>query len=643
MMKRLLILALLLTPLDVAGQVINAASCSSTDVQTAFNSVISSTTTVNIPSGTCSWTTQVTLTVPSGNTSLTVQGQSSIATNDANGNPATFNDVTIITDNYTTQSGMLVINTNSNASGIVRFTGITYQAGTGPPTSSGWQIISLGSGSEQFRFDHNHPMVLSSSGQTFMRINGCTPGVADHNLVDLTSNNNGIQEWNLGSCYSDSLGEGDQAWAHPTGFGTASAFFLENNTFNNGFANDCYMGSYVFRFNTFNENANTASAIQTHPTGGAGRIRGCRSTEIYKNTMNVTSFMNAAVFFSSGPGMIWGNPCASSSASGGVGCKQWVQIESIRTSNVTYTQTATPNGWGYCGTAFNGTGSNWDGSNSTSSGYPCIDQPGRGQGDLLVNDFPNTTNNATGCTSSSACAYPRQAVEPVYVWSLASQEWQPVPNNTSNYVGIGVGSADLTQNVDFYTGADNSGNLISFTGATGVGVGTRASRPASTTNGVAYWATTDSGSGVTWNNGAPNSGCLDKVVSGAWVNCFYTPYAYPHPLISGGVAAVPTYTPGTGTYTAPQTVTISSTTSGATICYTTDGSTPTANGAGTCTHGTTYAGTITVSTTQTVKAVASKSGTVDSSVGTAAFTINQAPAPVMFLGPIQMIGKVTIP
>jgi len=587
------------------------------------------------------WSTPVTLTIPSNNANLSIIGAGNLSTVGGG-------DATVIVDNYNSNNSLLTIIGNSNASSIFRLAGITVETGSGPVKYSG--LVAIG-GFEQFRFDHSHLSTTGVSGTAGMRITGCVYGVADHNIIDGTGVNNGIQEYNQGSCYSDAVGVGDQAWAHATAFGTSQAFYLENNTFNNGFGNDCTMGgSFVVRFNTFNEPSNPNAIVQTHPTGGAGRFRGCRQSETYKNTFNVTSFMNSAVFYSSGTGMIWGNTCPSSSASGGLGCKILVQLESIRVSNATYPQTATPNGWGYCGTAFNGTGSNWDGNSPASTGYACLDQPGRGLGDLLTGGFSadgsgsnNVTNNATGCTAASACAYPRQALEPVYIWSLVNQEWQPVPNNSSCFACVGVGTSLLAQNTDFYTSTGNDGNLISFTGTSGIGVGTRATRPASTTNGVAYWATTDSGSGVTWNNGAPNSGCLDKVVSGSWVNCFYTPYAYPHPLISGGAAAVPTYTPGTGTYTAPQTVTISSTTSGATICYTTDGSTPTANGAGTCTHGTTYIGTITVSTTQTVQAVASKSGTVDSSVGTAAFTINQAPAPVMFLGPIQMIGKVTIP
>ena len=84
---------------------------------------------------------------------------------------------------------------------------------------------------------------------------------------------------------------------------------------------------------------------------------------------------------------------------------------------------------------------------------------------------------------------------------------------------------------------------------------------------------------------------------------------------SGGATATPTFSPAAGTYTATQSVTIADTTSGATIYYTTDGSTPT-------TSSTVYSGAISVSATETLEAIAVASGDTASAVATAAYTIN---------------------
>jgi len=80
--------------------------------------------------------------------------------------------------------------------------------------------------------------------------------------------------------------------------------------------------------------------------------------------------------------------------------------------------------------------------------------------------------------------------------------------------------------------------------------------------------------------------------------------------------AAPAFAPPGGTYAGGQTVTISTTTSGAAIRYTTDGSTPTE------TAGTVYLSSVTAAATETIMAIAYKTGAPDSTVATAAYTIS---------------------
>lgn len=80
-------------------------------------------------------------------------------------------------------------------------------------------------------------------------------------------------------------------------------------------------------------------------------------------------------------------------------------------------------------------------------------------------------------------------------------------------------------------------------------------------------------------------------------------------------ASAPIFSPAPGSYTASQSVTLSSPTPGASIHYTTDGSTPTASSA-------VYSSAIAVGATETIKALTVASGYTNSSVSTGTYTIS---------------------
>lgn len=87
---------------------------------------------------------------------------------------------------------------------------------------------------------------------------------------------------------------------------------------------------------------------------------------------------------------------------------------------------------------------------------------------------------------------------------------------------------------------------------------------------------------------------------------------------SSSQAATPVISPAGGTFTSAQTVTITEATSNATIYYTTNGTTPS-------TSSTKYTGPLTVSSSETLEAIATATGYSTSSTATASFTITAPP------------------
>lgn len=498
------------------AQIINAGSCSSTDVQSAFNSVVPTTTTVNIPAGTCHWTTQVTLTVPSGNTSLSVLGAGSLTTTGGG-------DATVIVDDYASNSQMLIISTNGSTSAFFRIAGITLEGGNGSVKYNG--ILGVNGSSQQFRMDHVHVDTQTYNPSTNgegMRLSGCVFGVIDHTIFDLNGTTNGA-EIEADSCDGDSNGNG--TWADSTSFGSNQFLYMENDqfnsTFNNGFANDCLQGGkFVIRFSTM-----SSTTTQDHATGSAGDFRSCRAFEFYENTLTSSLANNPttnALYLTGGTGLIWGNTATPTSNTGYV---NFMSLYEDRYNNLVYTQSAPPNGWGYCGTHQTGSSSAWD-ENNDSSGYACIDQLGRGKGDLLTGTFPTKCDFTTGCLTYNG-TWPNQALEPVYEWN---DTWATVPTWGGNFAGVGLGT-EIQANRDYYIcSTPGAGSCTGFTGATGVGSGTLASRPSTCTTGVAYWAT-DQGN---WNqSGSGGQGELYQCTATNTWTLYYTPYTYPHLLTQG--------------------------------------------------------------------------------------------------------------
>lgn len=508
---------------NAGAATITAASCAANAVQAALNGA-SAGDTVAIPAGACTWTTRVSWTAPAN---VTVQGAGTTATGGG--------DQTVITDNYGTNSPLWQIKLPS--SGVVRLTGITIQSGSGATKDGGTLRID---GPGTIRIDHVHLRATSSANYKILTLGSGVFGVLDHSVLDL-SGTNAIYLYNGRTGSGDWMG--NLEWASPTDFGGPNYFFIEDNIVNGSTSGSTYdtrlfdgftAAKVVARFNTL-----VASVLgETHATGHATDDRGLRSQEIYGNlvTSPLAKAPNfTAVDFGSGTGLVWGNSMDNV-------YKNMFLFKTTRINNNTYSQSGTPSGWGYCGTAFDGRGSNWDGGTAlgtdTTTGYPCLDQPGRGQGDLIQGGFPNKVNANTG-----TIRWPNQSLEPIYIWNNVGgvvAGW-----GGSYYANLSGGR--VAANRDYYPQASGiqSSSTSPFNGTSGTGWGTLANRPSTCTQGVAYFAT-DQGS---WNTSTSNpygvqlngaDGVLYKCTATNTWTLYYTPYTYPHPLTqTGSPSALP--------------------------------------------------------------------------------------------------------
>jgi hypothetical protein len=384
----------------------------------------------------------------------------------------------------------------------LRITGIAFveDASSG---AEGTGNLVIGGSSTSVRVDHCHFLIFIGGSKGLGLINSVT-GVADHLYINTTQGvtndfvflNGG--NWN-GDTDPNSLG--DASWTDTDHFGSAQFFYVEDTRLVGGYMSDCSNGGrYVFRHMT----AIGTNGMANHGTHDPWR--GCRAAEVYQSTFDdTTSGANGGSVepVNSGPALVWGNTVTK--------FRFLVGLSIVRQSNATYGQVAPPSGWGYCGNTQTGSTSSWD-QNSTTNGYACLDQPGRGAGDLLAG-YPQAS--IVNASQSNTRVWPRQVLDPVYVW-----------NNTYNDAGyspeglVGDTTGILSDNKDYYQQfLATYGESGSFNGTAGIGQGLLSARTSTCTTGVGYWAT-DTTTLYTCNT------------TNTWTT-YYTPYTYPHPLTLG--------------------------------------------------------------------------------------------------------------
>jgi hypothetical protein len=183
-------------------------------------------------------------------------------------------------------------------------------------------------------------------------------------------------------------------------------------------------------------------------------------------------------------------------------------------------------------------------------------------------------------------------------------------------------SNQTVNNVDY----GSAGNEIKQSSVTGGNVGYVFAEGG--TNGTVFtdWTSTSSGSFYATGSGTVTLAAPSVFVERTWSGEGGGTFATLDPTVGASgdpmnnpppaQTAAPSFSPGGGTYTATQNVTITTSTSGATIRYTTNGTTPSPS------NGTIYANPVSIAATTTLKAMAYKSGLTDSAVSSATYTIN---------------------
>jgi hypothetical protein len=242
-------------------------------------------------------------------------------------------------------------------------------------------------------------------------------------------------------------------------------------------------------------------------------------------------------------------------------------------------------------------------------------------GNLLVNSLTPFYSNVQIYQQLQDPCIPADGTEPYYQGHQNKVSTSPVPMNspaTTYQTTIG----HTFDGTIIYTGTTVTVNLFDVTGGgtcSPVTSGTcftyswpNVSIP-SLVDGTTAWL----GLGGT-SNGATNP----ALTVPAW--SYYTLTA----------ASTPTFSPAAGAYGSAQTVTISDSSSGSTICYNTTGA-PYTDGNGNCPNGTKYTGTISVAKGQTLYAVAGIGSSTygDSSVGSASYNITGSASTPVFNQP----------
>ena len=444
--------------------------------------------TITLPAGTFVWTSGVTITK-----GITLQGQTTV-----NSDNGTANDLTIIQDSNARRrpGGYPFITVNSQAGKSYRITGLTIDGGGATTMNYNGAIILKGN-SHSVRVDHMNWRANVTRENNDYLIAGSVCGVADHIVIKNPCSSYAIYN---GDTWPDGTGSnGDGAFAAPTNFGGADFWFVEDNYIappqhmnpTSG-PDDLKGGRWVWRHNHMYN-----SQVQSHGTED-GRWHGGRAREVYNNDFHfprsgvggvggvrsgVTVFHDNTVdgqwpgdsmyqlqayrsFFKWPACPFFGatgdNPWDVNDSHGLYG--SGTATGGGRSQIIDTTKNWTTNRWAGFTAKFTGDNQTALIQSNTSNtltvvfytdsggghvwqagdGYEihrlliALDQPGRGQGDLIVGNPP--INSRTG-----TAAWPNQALEPTYSWNNIY-----TPTSRPVNITVGTGGSMLVEGRDYF-------------------------------------------------------------------------------------------------------------------------------------------------------------------------------------------------